>query len=99
MGLHGQEFCTIPSFPAMYVYRYHCHVYVFCMCTYMYIDCVLMIFTSVLYTFYRVWRYRGGRDGHETLQQFMNFLGRGKEVQLESGTQQGQSHCTTAGRI
>ena len=21
-----------------------------------------------------VWRYRGGRDGHETLQQFMNFL-------------------------
>ena len=24
----------------------------------------------------RVWRYRGGRDGHETLQQFMNFLGR-----------------------
>ena len=63
------------------------------------LDCVLMIFTSVLYTFYRVWRYRGGRDGHETLQQFMNFLGRGKEVQLESGTQQGQSHCTTAGRI
>lgn len=27
---------------------------------------------------YRVWRYRGGRDGHETLQQFMNFLGREK---------------------
>ena len=26
--------------------------------------------------FYRVWRYRGGRDGHETLQQFMHFLGR-----------------------
>ena len=26
----------------------------------------------------RVWRYRGGRDGHETLQQFMNFLGREK---------------------
>ena len=24
---------------------------------------------------YRVWRYRGGRDGRETLQQFMNFLG------------------------
>ena len=23
---------------------------------------------------YSVWRYRGGRDGHETLQQFMNFL-------------------------
>lgn len=25
---------------------------------------------------FRVWRYRGGRDGRETLQQFMNFLGR-----------------------
>lgn len=24
----------------------------------------------------RVWRYRGGRDGRETLNQFMNFLGR-----------------------
>ena len=24
----------------------------------------------------RVWRHRGGRDGHETLQQFMSFLGR-----------------------
>lgn len=24
----------------------------------------------------RVWRYRGGRDGHETLQQFMYFLGK-----------------------
>ncbi|KAL5493303.1 hypothetical protein EMCRGX_G014460 [Ephydatia muelleri] len=23
----------------------------------------------------RVWRHRGGRDGHETLQQFMSFLG------------------------
>lgn len=23
----------------------------------------------------RVWRYRGGRDGHETLQQFMLFIG------------------------
>ena len=23
-----------------------------------------------------MWRYRGGRDGRETLQQFMNFLGR-----------------------
>ena len=23
-----------------------------------------------------MWRYRGGRDGHETLQQFINFLGR-----------------------
>lgn len=33
--------------------------------------------------FYRVWRYRGGRDGHETLQQFMNFLGR---AQTESVT-------------
>ena len=26
---------------------------------------------------HRVWRYRGGRDGHETLQQFMSFLGKG----------------------
>ena len=25
---------------------------------------------------HRVWRYRGGRDGRETLQQFMSFLGR-----------------------
>lgn len=32
---------------------------------------------------YRVWRYRGGRDGHETLQQFMNFLGREKETEAE----------------
>lgn len=22
-----------------------------------------------------MWRYRGGRDGHETLQQFMSFIG------------------------
>ena len=28
----------------------------------------------------RVWRYRGGRDGHETLEQFMNFLGREKKA-------------------
>ena len=54
---------------------------------------------TVFYGSCRVWRYRGGRDGHETLQQFMNFLGRGREIQLESDTRQGQSHGTTAGRI
>ncbi len=32
-----------------------------------------------------MWRYRGGRDGHETLQQFMNFLGREPEEKLEGG--------------
>ena len=31
----------------------------------------------------RVWRYRGGRDGYETLQQFMAFLGRGPEEKLD----------------
>ena len=31
---------------------------------------------QLVYPLSRVWRYRGGRDGHETLQQFMNFLGR-----------------------
>lgn len=35
---------------------------------------------------YRVWRYRGGRDGHETLQQFMNFLGREKEKEADPVT-------------
>lgn len=34
----------------------------------------------------RVWRYRGGRDGHETLQQFMCFLGRGLEEGVEQET-------------
>jgi len=35
----------------------------------------------------RVWRYRGGRDGHETLQQFMNFLGKpAARVQTEEAT-------------
>ena len=33
----------------------------------------------------RVWRYRGGRDGYETLQQFMNFLGR-----RDGGGEEGQ---------
>ena len=33
----------------------------------------------------RVWRYRGGRDGHETLQQFMNFLGREKKTDQVGG--------------
>jgi len=28
----------------------------------------------------RVWRYRGGRDGHETLQQFMSFIGNDQGV-------------------
>ena len=32
----------------------------------------------IVYTYCRVWRYRGGRDGRETLQQFMGFLGRTK---------------------
>ena len=31
--------------------------------------------------FSRVWRYRGGRDGHETLQQFMHFLGRAPQTE------------------
>ena len=30
---------------------------------------------SVFLSLSRVWRYRGGRDGHETLQQFMLFIG------------------------
>lgn len=29
-----------------------------------------------------MWRYRGGRDGRETLQQFMSFLGRNHEYKL-----------------
>ena len=33
----------------------------------------------------RVWRYRGGRSGHETLQQFMNFLGR-HPMEAEEGS-------------
>ena len=37
------------------------------------IDCLLL--------YCRVWRYRGGRSGHETLHQFMNFLGRSTPVQ------------------
>ena len=32
-----------------------------------------------------MWRYRGGRDGHETLQQFMSFLGRNRDEKLEGG--------------
>lgn len=35
-----------------------------------------MSFVTYMILWLRVWRYRGGRDGHETLQQFMNFLGR-----------------------
>ncbi len=31
-----------------------------------------------------MWRYRGGRDGHETLQQFMCFLGRPQRSSEES---------------
>ena len=28
----------------------------------------------------RVWRFRGGRDGYETLEQFMSFLGKGSQA-------------------
>ncbi|XP_062513876.1 uncharacterized protein LOC134189578 isoform X2 [Corticium candelabrum] len=38
----------------------------------------------------RVWRYRGGRDGYETLQQYMGFLGR--TTNAESG---GLSVCVS----
>ena len=37
----------------------------------------------------RVWRYRGGRDGHETLQQFMNFLGREPAARAEGERETG----------
>ena len=48
---------------------------------------------------YRVWRYRGGRDGHETLQQFMNFLGREKtEPEAEPVARGGGSEGTTVGQ-
>lgn len=36
-----------------------------------------LIFFKCIDFYNRVWRYRGGRDGHETLQQFMAFLGQG----------------------
>ena len=39
-----------------------------------------------------MWRYRGGRDGRETLQQFMSFLGRdfeGKSVEKEGVGREG----------
>lgn len=29
-----------------------------------------------------MWRYRGGRDGHETLQQFMSFISNDVESEL-----------------
>ena len=45
---------------------------------------------------YRVWRYRGGRDGHETLQQFMSFLGKGPREKGEGeggrGRGRGRGH-------
>ena len=39
---------------------------------------------ALLFPPHRVWRYRGGRDGHETLQQFMNFLGRDRRTETTS---------------
>jgi len=84
------------NFPVIQTLCSSCHVYIW------YIDYVFTSYSMLATVFYgscRVWRYRGGRDGHETLQQFMNFLGRGQEIQLESDTRQGLSQGTTAGRI
>ncbi len=41
---------------------------------------------------FRVWRYRGGRDGHETLQQFMSFIGNSATKQTMALTQNKKKH-------
>ena len=51
----------------------------------------------VLCTRCRVWRYRGGRDRCETLQQYMKFLGR--EVQQNSGELAGWCKSSLQGDI
>lgn len=57
---------------------------------------------------YRVWRYRGGRDGHETLHQFMNFLGRLPEPSSQgwgsssdgvNAEQEGGAEAAAAGQV
>ncbi len=40
--------------------------------------------TNTAFDLSRVWRYRGGRDGHETLQQFMYFLGKPQRSEVTS---------------
>lgn len=47
------------------------------------------IYMYIVSHHHRVWRYRGGRDGRETLQQFMSFLGRNHEHKL-GGRQEGE---------
>ena len=56
------------------------------------IKCPCIQSTYVLYTRCRVWRYRGGRDRCETLQQYMKFLGR--EVEQNSGELAGWSESS-----
>lgn len=46
-----------------------------------YANCSGIMLLLLLLLLFRVWRYRGGRSGHETLHQFMNFLGRQAPVQ------------------
>lgn len=103
MGDISMDGFDMPRHFASYKFSSYTDTMQFMSCIYIwYIDYVFTSYSMLATVFCgscRVWRYRGGRDGHETLQQFMNFLGRGQEIQLESDTRQGQSHGTTAGRI